>query len=55
MFIKRNRKKVGDKTYVTPLLVRSVKKKGKNPEHETIANLSKWPEELVSCQLYNVG
>lgn len=48
MFIKRNKKKVGDKTYVTPLLVRSVKKKGKNPEHETIANLSKWPEELVT-------
>lgn len=47
MFIKRNIKKVGDKTYVTPLLVRSIKKKGKNPEHETIANLSKLPEDLL--------
>lgn len=48
MFIKRNVKKVGDKTYITPLLVRSIKRKGKkNSEHETISNLSKWPEALV--------
>ena len=48
MFIKRNVKKVGDKTYITPLLVRSIKRKGKkNSEHEIISNLSKWPEALV--------
>lgn len=48
MYITRTKKKVGDKTYRSILLVRSVRKNGL-PRHETILNLSNWDEQHIEA------
>jgi hypothetical protein len=46
MFIKNNIKKVGDKIYSSTLLVEGYKENG-NVKHNTLANLTHWPKEVV--------
>jgi hypothetical protein len=48
MFIRRNKKKVGTKVYETLLLVEGIRA-GKKVRHKTVANLSKFPEHIVTA------
>lgn len=48
MFIRRNKKKVGTKIYETLLLVEGFRA-GKKVRHKTVANLSKFPEHIVTA------
>ena len=48
MFIKRSYKKVGKKNYSTVLLTHGFRENGK-VKHKTLANMSSWPEDLVSA------
>lgn len=46
MYITRKRKVVGNKVYVSTLLVEGYRE-GKKVKHRTISNISSWPKELV--------
>lgn len=47
MFIKRTKMRRGDKVYPAVALVEGYREDGK-VKHRTLANLSKWPEEIVN-------
>lgn len=48
MFIRRNTKKVGTKTYQSTLLVEGYRCEGK-VRHRTIANLTQWPQQIIEA------
>ena len=46
MYLQRNVKKVGSKTYRSLLLVKNYREEGK-VKHKTLANLTSWPPALI--------
>ena len=53
MFIRRNVKKIGAKIYQSTLLVEGYRSGGK-VRHRTIANITQWPQQLISAMEYTL-